>query len=237
MPDNIPRHIAFIMDGNGRWAKAKGLPRTVGHRRGVQRVKEIVRAAAEAKIQAVTFFAFSTENWQRSPKEVNVLMRFLDNFLDKEIKELHQKNIKFMVIGRAKPLPENILKKIKAAQDLTSANTGMAVVLALNYGARQEIVDAAKLLCRKAVKGELDIENLSEEDFSRCLYTAGLPDPDLLVRTSGEMRISNFLLWQLSYAEFYFPKICWPDFSKEELNKAIKEYQERERRFGRIDAN
>ncbi len=235
MPDNIPRHIAFIMDGNGRWAKERGLPRTAGHHKGVQRVKEIVRAAAEAKIQAVTFFAFSTENWQRPKREINILMRFLANFLDKEIKELHQKNIKFVVIGRQDHLPENILKKIKTAQDLTAANTGMAVVLAFNYGARQEIVDAAKVLCRQAAKGMLDIENLSEDDFSRCLYTAGLPDPDLLVRTSGEMRISNFLLWQLSYAEFYFPKKCWPDFSKEELNKAIKEYQERERRFGNVN--
>lgn len=234
MSDNIPRHIAFIMDGNGRWASQKGLPRTAGHRKGVQRVKEIVRAAAQAKIQAVTFFAFSTENWQRPKKEINVLMLFLANFLDREIKELHRENIKFVVIGRPKPLPENILKKIQTAQDLTAANTGMAVVLALNYGARQEIVDAAKKLCRQAQKGGMDIENLNEDDFSRCLYTAGLPDPDLLVRTSGEMRISNFLLWQLSYAEFYFPKVCWPDFSKEELSKAVKEYQGRERRLGNV---
>lgn len=239
MPErNInPRHIAFIMDGNGRWAKEKGLPRTAGHRQGVQRVKEIVRAAAEAKIEAVTFFAFSTENWQRPKKEIDILMRFLDSFLDKEIKGLHKKNIKFLVIGRQSPLPENTLKKIKAAQDLTSGNTGMALVLALNYGARQEIVDAAQKICRLAREGSLDIENLSEDDFSRCLYTAGLPDPDLLVRTSGEMRISNFLLWQLSYAEFYFPKIYWPDFSKEELSKAIGVYQERERRFGRINVD
>ncbi len=236
MPNNIPRHIAFIMDGNGRWAKARGLPRTVGHRQGVQRVKEIVRAAAQAKIQVVTFFAFSSENWQRPKKEVDVLMRFLDSFLDKEIESLHKRNIRFLVIGRQSPLPENILRKIKAAQDLTAGNTGLSVVLALNYGARQEIVDAAKKLFRLAQEDKLDIENLNEDDFSRCLYTAGLPDPDLLVRTSGEMRISNFLLWQLSYAEFYFSKKCWPDFSKEELDRAIKEYQGRERRFGGIDA-
>jgi len=234
---NIPGHVAIIMDGNGRWAKEKGLARTEGHRVGVERVREIVRAAASLGIKVVTFFAFSTENWLRPKQEIKVLMRFLDIYLRREIKQLHKKNIRFLVIGRSDPIPAYLQNKLKDAQELTRKNTGMTVVLALNYGGRQEIIDAAKRFAEDLLQGKRRIEQLDEDTFSSYLYTAGLPDPDLLIRTSGEMRISNFLLWQLSYAEMYFSKKYWPDFKKEDLKQAIEEYSRRERRFGRIDVS
>jgi len=232
---NIPRHIAIIMDGNGRWAEEKGLPRTSGHRAGINRVKEIVKAADELGVKVITFFAFSTENWARPKEEVNMLMRSLNNFLERQIEKLDKNNIRFMVIGRDKPIPKYLQNKIKEAQNKTKDNTGLVVVLALNYGARQEIADAAKKFARLVLKGDTDLENLDADSFGSYFYTAGLPDPDLLIRTSGEMRLSNFLLWQLSYTELYFPKIYWPDFEKKDLEKAVLEYQKRERRFGRIN--
>jgi len=236
MPDksNIPRHIAIIMDGNGRWAKEKGLGRSAGHRAGIDAVKEIVKSAGEFGIKVVTFFAFSTENWSRPKKEVAMLMRALNNFLSRQLKELEQDNIRLLVIGRDEPLPGYLQAKLKEAQERTKNNTGLTVVLALNYGAKQEIVDAAKRFARAVARGEARLEDLDEETFSRYLYTRGLPDPDILIRTSGEMRISNFLLWQLSYAELYFPKKYWPDFKKPDLARAIQVYQSRERRFGRV---
>lgn len=233
--DNIPQHIAIIMDGNGRWAKARGLPRTAGHRAGIDRVKEIVKAANRLGIKAVTFFAFSAENWDRPKREVDMLMRYLNNFLVREISELHKNNIRFLRIGRDEPLPKYLLDKIQEAEQKTKDNTGMIVVLALNYGGRQEIVDAAKRFAAKVVSGEKEIGSLTAEGFSSYFYTAGLPEPDLLIRTSGEMRISNFLLWQLSYAELYFPKKHWPDFGLKDLEEAVAEYQRRERRFGGLD--
>lgn len=232
--DNIPKHIAIIMDGNGRWARARGLPRTAGHYAGINRVKEIIRAADELGIQAVTFFAFSTENWSRPRDEVSRLMKYLDNFLNRQIDELRRKNIRFVAIGRDDPVPQYLQDKLKSAEDKTRDNTGLTVVLALNYGARQEIVDAVKKAAKEAIKGKINIEDLDIEDFSRYLYTAGLPDPDFLIRTSGEMRISNFLLWQLSYAELYFTKKYWPDFRKDDLTEAVKIFQKRQRRFGNI---
>ena len=239
MQDNfkIPKHIAFIMDGNGRWAKERGLPRTAGHRQGAQRVKEIIRGAGNLGIRIVTFFAFSTENWSRPKSEVNFLMRYLDNFLGQEIKVLHKNNMRFTVIGRDDPLPKYLQSRIKKAQGKTRENTGLRVVLALNYGGRQEIVDAAKKFARDVLEERVDLESLDAREFSRYFYTADIPDPDLLIRTSNEMRISNFLLWQLSYAEFYFSGKCWPDFGIEQLKEAIKEYQKRDRRFGGIDVN
>lgn len=238
MQDNlkIPKHIAFIMDGNGRWAKEKGLNRTAGHREGIKRVKEIIRGAGQLGIKTVTFFAFSTENWSRPKKEVSVLMRYLGNFLDREIIELHKNNMRFVVIGRNEPIPKYLQAKIKKAQDKTSANTGLNVVLALNYGGRQEIVDAAKRFAKDVLAGKADPGNLEEKQFSRYFYAADIPDPDLLIRTSEEMRISNFLLWQLSYSEFYFPRKYWPDFGIDDLKEAIREYQKRERRFGGLNA-
>lgn len=231
---NIPKHVAIIMDGNGRWAQERGLTRSAGHRAGIDRVKEVIKAASELGIKAVTLFAFSAENWSRPGKEVNLLMRALNNFLERQIDELDKNNIRLMVIGRESPMPQYLLAKIKKAQDKTKDNTGLIFVLALNYGSRQEIVDGAKKFTNAVIKGEANLEDLDTQNFGSYLYTAGLPDPDLLIRTSGEMRISNFLLWQLSYAELYFPKKYWPDFGKEGLEKAIDIYQKRERRFGKV---
>jgi undecaprenyl diphosphate synthase len=232
----IPKHIAIIMDGNGRWAKERGLPRTAGHKAGVDRVEEIIRASSELGIKVLTVFAFSNENWARPKKEVGILMGFLDNFLDKKIMELDKNNVKIKFIGRKKPVPDYILNKIDKAEKKTENNTGLTFVLALNYGGRQEIVDAAKKFAQAVGSGEESMEGLDEDKFEKYLYTAGLPDPDLLIRTSGEMRISNFLLWQLSYAEFHFIKKYWPDFKKKDLETAIEEYNKRERRFGGTDA-
>jgi undecaprenyl diphosphate synthase len=233
----VPRHIAFIMDGNGRWAQERHLPRALGHREGVKRVREITSACKDLGVQAVTFFAFSTENWNRPKAEVAILMRYFDHFLKEEIKALNKKNIRLLFIGRAAPLPEYLQKRMKQAQQDTRQNTGITMVIALNYGSRSEILDAAKKFASAVLKGEKKPEDLDEKLFSSFLYTAGLPDPDLLIRTSGEMRISNFLLWQLSYAEFYFAKKYWPDFVTQELEKAVREFQRRERRFGAIDVN
>ncbi|MBI4982010.1 MAG: isoprenyl transferase [Candidatus Omnitrophica bacterium] len=234
--NNIPKHVAIIMDGNGRWARNKGLPRTAGHREGIKRVKEIIKAAGEIGIKAVTFFAFSAENWSRPKKEVDALMRYLDNFLDKEIVELDKNNIRFMVIGRQEPIPAKLIQKIRNAELKTGDNSGLTIVLALNYGARQEISDAAKKIAQAVIEGRLKISDVDVDLFGSYLYTKSLPDPDLLIRTSAQMRLSNFLLWQLSYAEFYFLDKLWPDFRRSDLEEAILEYQRRERRFGGIDA-
>ncbi|TRZ96478.1 isoprenyl transferase [bacterium] len=237
MKNNIPQHIAIIMDGNGRWAQEKKLPRTAGHRVGVSRIKEIIHAADDLGVKVVTFFAFSAENWQRTKREIVVLMRFLDNFLTRQIRELEENNMRLKIIGRGDPLPGYIQKKIKEAEAKTKNNTGLLVVLALNYGSRQEIIDAVKKFTRAVINGEEKLDNLVSENFANYLYTAGLPDPDLLIRTSGEMRLSNFLLWQLSYAELYFPRKYWPDFARSDLEEAIRVYQSRERRFGKINAD
>jgi len=232
--NNIPKHIAIIMDGNGRWAEEKGLRRTEGHREGVKRVKEIVKASAELGVKVVTFFAFSTENWGRPKKEVDMLMRSLSHFLDREIKELDKNNIKFVAIGRDEPIPKYVQAKIRGAENKTKDNSGLVVVLALNYGARQEIVDAARKFAISVIKAEANLEDLDVQSFSRYFYTTGLPDPDLLIRTSGEMRLSNFLLWQLSYTELYFSKKYWPEFRRQDLESAIRVYQKRQRRFGAV---
>ncbi len=233
--DVIPRHIAFIMDGNGRWAQKKNLPRVAGHREGIERVREIIKHAARLKIEAVTFFAFSTENWNRPKEEVDVLMRYLDGFLDNEIKDFNKNNIRFLAIGRGDPIPQRLQEKIRKGERDTEKNTGLKVVLALNYGGRQEIIDAARRFAEDACQRKQDPAALDEAAFERYLYTSGLPDPDMLVRTSGEQRISNFLLWQLSYAELYFSMKAWPDFRAQDLDEAIEDYRRRERRFGRVD--
>ena len=233
---SIPRHIAIIMDGNGRWARERNLPRTAGHLEGIKRVKEIVRQAASLGVGVLTLFAFSTENWDRPKREVDMLMRSLCRFLDSEIKELGRNNVCFRVIGRDEPLPEYVRAKLKEAKTKTLDNTGLVLVLALNYGARQEIVDAAKNFARQVLEGKIRIDALKDDDFQDYLYTAGLPDPDLLIRTSGEMRISNFLLWQISYSELIFGPKYWPDFKKEDLAWAIEEFNKRERRYGKVDA-
>lgn len=235
--DNLPRHIAIIMDGNGRWAKERGLPRTAGHREGAKRVKEIVRAAGELGIKVLTLFAFSTENWKRPKREIDILMRFLDNFLDKEVPELDKNNVRFLTIGMGSPIPRSIQDKINKAKEKTAANTGLTLVLALNYGSRQEIIEAVKSFIQNALNKNEPLQDLDEEKFSARLFTAGLPDPDLLIRTSSEFRISNFLLWQLSYSELYFPKKYWPDFKRRDLEEAIKVFKARKRRFGGVDAD
>jgi undecaprenyl diphosphate synthase len=235
--NNLPKHVAIIMDGNGRWAKSRGLPRTVGHREGIKRVKETVRAAAEIGIKVVTFYAFSAENWERPKAEVNALMRFFEHFLGGEVDELHKNNIRFLVIGRGEPISPSLQKKIRQAELMTEGNTGLTMVLAVNYGSRQEIVDAAKKFAGAVLRKEVSPDDLDTNNFGNYLYTSGLPDPDMLIRTSGEMRISNFLLWQLSYAEFIFSKKFWPEFKRDDFEEAIVEYQKRERRFGRADAD
>jgi undecaprenyl diphosphate synthase len=232
----VPRHIAIIMDGNGRWARSRGLPRYAGHRQGVERVKEIVRAARELGVEALTLYAFSVENWTRPPREIDFLMRYLDRFLRSQIKDMMKNNIRLKIIGRAEPIPRRVQETLKAAQEQTSANTGMRLILAINYGSRQEIVDAVRDCVRDAVAQKVSVTNITEKLFSSYLYTAGLPDPDLLIRTSGEVRISNFLLWQVSYAEFCFVKKCWPDFHREDLVAAIENYAQRTRKYGGVDA-
>ena len=229
---NIPKHIAIILVGNGRWAKKRGLPRTAGHHVGIKRVKEIVKAADELGVKFLTFFAFSSENWKRPKAEVNMLMHSLNHFLKQQVKEMVKNNIRFVAIGREDILPAYLKKEINESKNKTKDNTGLTVVLALNYGSRQEIVDAAKKFTVSVVDGKAELNDLDVEKFSQYLYTADLPDPDLLIRTSGEMRVSNFLLWQISYSELHFPKKCWPDFRKQDLEEAIEDYQKRERRFG-----
>jgi len=228
--ESIPRHVAIIMDGNGRWAQKRRLPRIAGHREGIKRAKEIIKVASGLGIEVLTLFAFSAENWQRPKREIDMLMSSLDYFLKNNIKELMKGNICLKFIGREDPLPAKVLDRIKKTAEETNKNSGLRLCLALNYGSRQEIVDAVK----KIIDSGTRPEEIDENNFSRFLYTDGLPDPDLLIRTSGEQRISNFLLWQVSYTELYFAKKNWPDFTEEEFKKAIREYQRRERRFGAV---
>lgn len=229
---NIPRHVAIIMDGNGRWAKHHHLTRTQGHAEGIKRVEEIVAAAQKIGINVLTLFTFSTENWRRPESEISVLMNMLTNVLQQKIKNLKENNIKFQVIGRETDVPRAVLKTFQMATSETKNNTGLIVNLAFNYGSRQEIVDAAKKIAAAVEEKSLAVGDIDEKIVARFLYTKNLPDPDLLIRTSGEKRISNFLLWQLSYAELYFTDKFWPDFTKEEFEKAVADYQRRERRYG-----
>ncbi len=224
------KHVALIMDGNGRWAKKRGLPRIEGHRNGVKRVNEIIDTAVEIGLDAVTFYTFSMENWKRPSVEVNALMRLLDKYLRSEMKRLHKMNVVFRAIGDIWKLPVNIRKVIKDSEELTKNNTGLILSSALSYGGRTEIVHAAK----KMMLAGLRPEDVDEKTFASYLYTAGIPDPDLIIRTSGEMRLSNFLLWQSAYSEFYFTDTLWPDFGREEFIAAVAEYKGRERRFGAL---
>ncbi len=230
--ENIPAHVAIIMDGNGRWARERGFARSEGHREGVKRAEEIIEEADAIGVKFLTFFAFSTENWKRSRIEVAVLMRLLDIFLKRNLSRLMKHNMRLRVIGRKEPIPDFLWKHLVSAQSKTKNNTGLTVILAFNYGARQEIVDAAKKIAKEIMAKKARAEDINEESFNSFLYTSGIPDPDMLIRTSGEVRISNFLLWQLSYSELYFPKVCWPDFKRENFQEAILEYQKRARRFG-----
>jgi undecaprenyl diphosphate synthase len=233
--DKMPQHIAIIMDGNGRWAKKRGLPRSAGHRFGAQKLKEIVLFADEIGLKYLTVYAFSTENWKRPKEEVENLMNLLREFFDTEIENLINKTqIRIRVIGDISKLDKDIQERIVSAEERTKDKCGLCVVIALNYGARQEIINAVKNLALDIESGKIDIEDVDEDLFKKYLYTKDIPDPDLLIRPSGEMRVSNFLLWQISYTEFWFSNVLWPDFKKEHLLEAIEDYQKRERRFGGV---
>ncbi|MCQ2345816.1 MAG: isoprenyl transferase [Paludibacteraceae bacterium] len=229
----MPRHIAIIMDGNGRWAKRQGMARMFGHRQGVQTVHNITEAAAELGVEYLTLYAFSTENWNRPKEEVDALMILLVDTIAKETPTLMKNNVRLTTIGDLSRLPEETCRKFKECIAQTSANTGLQMVLALSYSARWELTEAVRMVAKKAAEGTLRADEIDEQTVSMHLTTAGIPDPDLLIRTSGELRISNFLLWQLAYAELYFTPCLWPDFSVEEFYRAIIDYQHRERRFGK----
>ena len=227
-----PRHVAIIMDGNGRWAKSRGLPRTAGHKAGADAVRRTVEAARAMGLDYLTLYAFSAENWKRPLGEVTDLMGLLRLYLRSEIKTLHKNGIRFQVIGDRSRLSADITALISDVESTTRDNTGMTLLLALSYGGRQEIVEAAKKLAAAARSGALDPDDITEADIERGLYTAGMPDPDLIIRTSGEKRISNFLLWQSAYAEFVFLDVLWPDFGVTEIQWAVDEFHRRERRYG-----
>ena len=228
----IPRHVAIIMDGNGRWAKQNGLERVEGHRAGAIAVKNLVESLKQTGIQYLTLYAFSTENWKRSKEEVDALMELLAEFIDANLPLLMENNVRLLVSGRIEGLPEKAREKLKDAIRKSSVNTGGTVIFALNYGGRAEIADAAKKIADQVLNGEIDPDQIDEKLFAQNLYLPEVPDPDLLIRTSGELRLSNFLLWELSYSEIYVTDTYWPDFDLAELNKAIDAFQTRNRRFG-----
>lgn len=232
----VPAHVAIIMDGNGRWAKQRGLPRAEGHRRGVESVRACVRAAIELGIGHLTLYTFSSENWRRPHEEISDLMGLLKLFIRRDLAELHEQNVRIRVIGTEEKVEPEVVKLIRDAVEITKGNTGLALTTAFNYGSRDEIVRAARVLAQKAVRGEIDPADITLETFDAQLDTAGLPEPDLMIRTGGDQRISNFLLWQCAYTEFVFFDTYWPDFSKEMLVKAVSEFQRRERRFGGLSA-
>jgi len=233
-PDSLPRHVAVIMDGNGRWARRRLLPRVVGHREGVKRVREIVRACGEFGISYLTLYTFSAENWNRPKAEVNELMKMLQRLLQDEIEELDKNNVRFEAIGRIQELPAEVQKAIKNMRDRLSGNTGLVLVLALNYGGRQEIVDMARRAAQAVRDGSLDPASIDLQTLESFEYLPELPDPDLLIRTGAEKRISNFLLWQSAYTELYFTDLLWPDFKRDKLEEALADYSRRERRFGTL---
>ena len=229
---NIPRHIAIIMDGNGRWAKKKSLSRIRGHMKGIDAVREVVTACRELGIKILTLYAFSVENWKRPKEEVSALMILLKEYLLKEVEEMLQNNIRLLAIGRLEDLPSEVQQILRETMKKTEDRTGMILNLALSYGGRSEILQAVQRILRDCQKGKMTPEEINFQKFSDYLWTQGIPDPDLLIRTSGEFRISNFLLWQIAYTELYVTETLWPDFNREELLKAISDYQARERRFG-----
>lgn len=232
----VPRHVALIMDGNGRWAAARGLPRFEGHRRGVEALRRAVRAAIELRISYLTVYSFSAENWSRPREEVQSLLGLLHRFIRNDLSELHDNNVRVRVIGAREDLAPEILALLKEAEQVTAANTGLTLVVAFNYGARQEIAAAARALAEMVAEGRLAPHQIDADAISARLDTADIPDPDLIIRTSGEQRLSNFLLWQAAYAEFVFLPILWPDFDQAAMVAALEEYAHRERRFGRVES-
>ncbi|MFH1288285.1 MAG: isoprenyl transferase [bacterium] len=233
-PGKIPRHIAVIMDGNGRWAKQRGLPRVMGHKAGIEAIKDIVKLCSNMGIHALTLYAFSVENWHRPKTEVNSLMKLLKIFLRNEIEELHQKNVRIITIGRIQELPLFAQQEIYNVIERTKNNTGLILNLALNYSGRVDILEAVGKIIEKIESSGLNLKKFNEETFADFLYTADLPEPDLLIRTSGEYRISNFMLWQIAYTEIWITNVLWPDFRGTHLLEAILDYQKRKRRFGKI---
>jgi len=229
----LPTHVAIIMDGNGRWAKERGQERVYGHYEGVVSVREIVNACGEIGIKYLTLYAFSAENWNRPKAEVDALMELLVNTIRKEVEDLKKNNVKLHTIGDFASLPEICQKELNEAKEITAMNTGLNLILALSYSSRQEVVMAAKKIAERVAKGELKTEDINGALFTSCLYTAAFPDPELMIRTSGEHRISNYLLYQLAYAELYFTNVHWPDFRKQNLYEALLNYEQRERRFGK----
>jgi len=237
MPDSeetetLPKHIAIIMDGNGRWAKQQGLTRAEGHEAGAKSVRAIVEGCREIGIEVVTLYAFSTENWRRSRIEVSALFRLLSKYIKQELENIHKEDIRVSIMGRMDGLPKNVVKDLEYSMDRTVSNKSMVLNVAINYGARAEIADAARAIATEVQQGDLAVDKIDEACVADHLYRPALPDPDLLIRTSGEMRMSNFMLWQLSYTEIVMMKTLWPDFRKSHLRKAIAEYQQRQRRFG-----
>jgi undecaprenyl diphosphate synthase len=229
--EHVPTHIAIIMDGNGRWAKARGLPRTEGHRQGTENLRQIIKACVEFGVEVLTIYAFSTENWRRPPLEVRMLMTILESVIDNELEELGENGVQIRHIGKMDQIAPILQKKIRQACEMTKDNTRLILNVAFNYGGRDEIIHAV----REIVKAGIPADQIDEKLLDSYMYTGGLPDPDLIIRTSGELRVSNFLIWQGAYSEYYVTSTYWPDFSKEELRKAINEYNSRTRRFGMTD--
>jgi undecaprenyl diphosphate synthase len=233
-PEDMPRHIAIIMDGNGRWAKQRGLPRPEGHRQGGKQAEKISQCCVDFGIETLTLYSFSMENWKRPQEEINALMHLYAEYLVKMRPKLMEDNVKLIHLGRMAPLPGVVKNALVGTMEMTAANTGMVFAVAINYAGRAEIIDATKEIARRHKAGELALEDIDEQCISQHLYTAGLHDPDLLIRTANEMRVSNFLLWQVSYSEFYVTNTLWPDFEKSDLEKAILTYAQRTRRFGSV---
>jgi undecaprenyl diphosphate synthase len=237
VPERMPRHIAIIMDGNGRWAQARGLPRIEGHRRGVQSVRAVVEECARLGLEQLTLYCFSSENWKRPPVELDLLMSLLQRFVVAEREEIMRQDIRFRTIGRTDRISPRILAEVQRTVDLSQNNRGMTLCLALDYGARDEIVSAVRQIAEKVKSGELTTGEIDEDVISNHLYTAGMVEPDLVIRTAGEMRISNFLLWQISYAELWVTETQWPDFRQQDLHTALRDYAARERRFGGLNVH
>ena len=234
--EKLPQHVAIIMDGNGRWAMQRGMDRTEGHKNAIEAVRDTITGAAEIGVKYLTLYTFSTENWNRPEKEVHALMALLVDYIEKETPTMNKNNIRFQTIGDLSRMPKPVLEQLNGCIESTCKNTGLTLILALSYSARWEITDAVKSLCAKAANNELDVNSINEDTISKALTTKVFPDPDLMIRTGGELRISNFLLWQLAYSELYFTDQFWPDFRKEDLYKAIVNYQNRQRRFGLTEA-
>lgn len=232
--DKVPAHIAIIMDGNGRWAKSRFMPRTYGHKVGVETIRKVVKECSRLGVKYLTLYAFSTENWKRPKEEVSALMGLLVKYLRNELEELHKNNVKILTIGDISKLPQVCIEELDLAKEKTKDNRGLVMSLALNYGGRNDLVNAVKNISQEVVDGKISVDDIGDDLISSHLSTKESPDPDLVVRTSGEQRLSNFLLWELAYSEFYFADIHWPDFDEKELQKAIFAYQSRDRRFGGI---